>query len=70
MYYTVRGGVPTVADVERAIEDLEKMYVACGIVTRLADAKYMGICDAPGTVAAPPTFSFGMPANLNPSFPK
>lgn len=37
MYYTVAGGVPSAADVVRAVEDLEAMYAGCGWTGRLAD---------------------------------
>merc|ERR1719359_472098 len=38
IYNTVSGGVPSVADVRAAVEDMEALYASCGWKGRLADA--------------------------------
>merc|ERR1719262_231952 len=38
IYNTVAGGVPSVADVKAAVEDMEALYASCGWKGRLADA--------------------------------
>lgn len=45
MYYVVEGGVPSVADVESAIADIEKLYADCGLVGKLSHLEPLGMTD-------------------------
>jgi len=45
MYYLVEGGVPSVADVEAAIADINKLYADCGLVGKLSNLEPLGITD-------------------------
>ena len=37
MYHTVAGGVPSPADVDAAVQDIEALYKACAADKRLVD---------------------------------
>jgi huntingtin len=49
LYNTVAGGVPTRADVDAAIDDLEKLYAACGASGKRSSEPSLGFSNKPLT---------------------
>jgi hypothetical protein len=68
MYYTVKGGVPSEADVEAAISDLEKCYSQCGMVARLDQLEPVGITSSKKN-PIPNVITFGTPLLDQQTFP-